>query len=82
MRMQERQTTSDGGRPLALVTGASSGIGLELARQGFEAMVAGKDHVIAGSRRNKAQVAGGRLLPEPARAAWRAAQTRPGEDDA
>jgi short-subunit dehydrogenase len=54
----------------------------EVARQGVEAMLVGKDHVIAGSRKNKAQVAGGRLLPEPARAALQAAQTKPGEDDA
>ena len=53
----------------------------EVARQGFEAMLAGKDHVVAGSRKNKAQVAGGRLLPETAKAAMHAAQTKPGEGD-
>jgi hypothetical protein len=30
----------------------------EVARDGFEALMAGKDHVIAGSGKNKAQVAG------------------------
>ncbi|HET9559638.1 MAG TPA: oxidoreductase, partial [Actinomycetota bacterium] len=37
----------------------------KLAEQGFEAMMAGKDHVIAGSPGNRAQVAGAKLLPEP-----------------
>jgi uncharacterized protein len=115
-------------RPLALVTGASSGIGLELARefarngfdvpvtalqpgptdteffdragmqdtrvagadkddpadvarQGFEAMMAGKDHVVAGSPKNKAQAAASRVLPETTRAAMHAAQTRPREGE-
>jgi short-subunit dehydrogenase len=49
----------------------------EVAKEGFEALMAGKDHVIAGSRRNKAQVAAGRVLSEPAKAAMHAAQTRP-----
>jgi short-subunit dehydrogenase len=53
----------------------------EVARDGFEAMLAGKDHVIAGSRKNKAQVAGGRLMPEKAKAAMHAAQTKPRADD-
>jgi short-subunit dehydrogenase len=53
----------------------------EVAKDGFEAVMAGKDHVIAGSVRNKAQVAGSRVLPEKARAAMQAAQTRPQSDD-
>ena len=52
-----------------------------VARQGFEAMLAGKDHVIAGSPKNKLQVAGGKLLPEKARAGLHAAQTRPRGDE-
>jgi short-subunit dehydrogenase len=52
----------------------------EVAKDGFEALMAGKDHVIAGSAKNKAQVAGGRLLPEKARAAMHAAQTKPQDD--
>jgi len=52
----------------------------EVAKDGFEALMAGKDHVIAGSAKNKAQVAGGRLLPEKARAAMHAAQTKPKDD--
>jgi uncharacterized protein len=49
----------------------------DVARQGFEAMMAGKDHVVAGSPKNKAQVANSRILPDKAKAAMHAAQTRP-----
>ena len=52
----------------------------EVARDGFEALMAGKDHVIAGSAKNRAQVAGGKILPEKARAAMHAAQTKPKDD--
>lgn len=62
-----------------MVTGASSGIGhelaKELARQGFDlvvvaeneaitAVLAGKDHVVTGSLRNKVQAVAGRVLPD------------------
>ena len=53
----------------------------EVARDGFEALMAGKDHVIAGSGKNTAQVAGAKLLPETTRAGLHAAQTRPGADE-
>jgi uncharacterized protein len=53
----------------------------EVAKQGFDALMAGKDHVVAGSLKNKAQVAGGRMLPESAKSAMHAAQTRPGTGD-
>jgi uncharacterized protein len=53
----------------------------EVAKDGFEALMAGKDHVIAGSAKNKAQVAGGKILPEKARAAMHAAQTKPDQRD-
>ena len=36
----------------------------EVARQAVEAMLAGKDHVITGSFRNKAQAVAGRVLPD------------------
>jgi short-subunit dehydrogenase len=52
----------------------------EVAKDGFEALLAGKDHVIAGSVKNKAQVAGAKPLPEKARAAMHAAQTKPKDD--
>ena len=50
----------------------------EAAREGFEALMAGKDHVVAGSMKNKAQVASGRVMPETAKAATQARQTEPG----
>jgi uncharacterized protein len=49
----------------------------EVAKDGFEALMAGKDRVIAGSAKNKAQVAAGKVLPETATAAVHAAQTKP-----
>jgi uncharacterized protein len=50
----------------------------EVAREGFEALVAGKDHVVAGSMKNKVQAASGRVLPETAKAATQARMTEPG----
>jgi short-subunit dehydrogenase len=53
-----------------------------VARQGFEALMAGKDHVIAGSFSNRVQ--GGliaRILPETAKARMHRAQTEPGSAD-
>ena len=50
----------------------------EVAREGFEALLAGKDKVIAGSAKNKAQAAAGRVLPETAKARVQAKQTEPG----
>jgi hypothetical protein len=40
----------------------------EVARQGFEALMAGKDHVVAGSFKNKVFAAAGRMMPETAAA--------------
>ena len=53
----------------------------EVAKEGFEALMAGKDHVIAGSAKNKAQVAAARVLPETAQAKVHAPQTKPGGGD-
>ena len=53
----------------------------EVAKDGFEALMAGKDHVIAGGVKNKAQVAGAKLMSEKARAAVHAAQTKPEPGD-
>jgi short-subunit dehydrogenase len=53
----------------------------EVAKDGFEALMAGKDRVVAGSAKNKAQVAAGKLLPETARARLHAVQTKPDQDD-
>jgi short-subunit dehydrogenase len=125
-----------GERKLALVTGASGGIGLELARQfadhdydavvvaeddatvtalmpgptdtdffdragiqdtpiydadkddpadvakdGFEALMAGKDRVVAGSMKNRMQTAAGKVLPERAKAAMHARMTEKNNND-
>jgi short-subunit dehydrogenase len=49
----------------------------EVARQGFEAMMAGKDHVVAGSFRNRVQAGAARVLPERASAAAHARMAKP-----
>ncbi len=53
----------------------------DVAKDGFEALMAGKDHVVAGSAKNKAQVASSRVMPERAQAAAHALQTKPRDDD-
>ena len=50
----------------------------EVAREGFDALMAGKGHVVAGSAKNKAQAAAAKVLPEPAKASVQAEQTEPG----
>jgi short-subunit dehydrogenase len=50
----------------------------EVAKEGFEAMMAGKDHVVAGSFKNKVQAAAGYALPDPLVAKAHAAQSAPG----
>jgi short-subunit dehydrogenase len=52
----------------------------DVARDGFEALMAGKSQVVAGSAKNKAQVAGAKLMPDQARAAVHARMTKPEED--
>jgi len=49
-----------------------------LAREGFEALPAGQDKVVAGSAKNKVQAASGRVLPETRKAATQAQMTEPG----
>jgi len=49
-----------------------------VAKQGFEAMMRGKDKVIAGSLRSKLEGLVGELLPEPTKAKMQAGQTRHG----
>ena len=49
----------------------------EVARDGFEALMAGKDHVIAGSVKNTAQVVASKVLPDRAKAAMHARLTEP-----
>lgn len=50
----------------------------EVAKDGFEALMAGKDHVVAGSIKNKLQAAAGYALPDPLVAKAHASQSAPG----
>jgi short-subunit dehydrogenase len=52
----------------------------DVARDGFEALMAGQSQVVAGSVKNKVQVAGAKLMPDQARAAVHARMTKPEED--
>ena len=50
----------------------------DVARDGFEALMTGKDHVVAGSNRNKAQVVAARVLPDTVVASMHGALSKPG----
>jgi short-subunit dehydrogenase len=50
----------------------------DVARKGFEAMMEGRDKVIAASLKSKVEGYAGEILPEPAKAAMQAGQTKPG----
>jgi short-subunit dehydrogenase len=50
----------------------------EVAKEGFEALMAGKDHVVAGSFKNKLQAAAGYALPDPVVASAHAKMSEPG----
>jgi short-subunit dehydrogenase len=50
----------------------------DVARQGFEAMLAGKDHVIAGSLKVKAQAAAAQITPETIKAEQHRKMAEPG----
>ncbi|HEX6601286.1 MAG TPA: hypothetical protein VF030_01460, partial [Solirubrobacterales bacterium] len=49
----------------------------EVARQGFEALMNDKERVVAGSFKNKAQVAAGKLMPDSVKAAMHRKQAQP-----
>jgi short-subunit dehydrogenase len=49
----------------------------EVARDGFEALMAGKDHVVGGSTKNKAQATASKLMTDPMKAALHARMTKP-----
>jgi short-subunit dehydrogenase len=51
---------------------------VEVARQGFEALMEGKDHVVAGSFKNKMQAVAGHALPDPMVAEMHRKQSEPG----
>jgi short-subunit dehydrogenase len=53
----------------------------EVARDGFGALMAGKDHVVAGSTKNRAQAAAAKVLPDKVAAAAHAPMSRPGSGE-
>jgi short-subunit dehydrogenase len=53
----------------------------EVAADGFEALMAGKDHVIAGSAKNKVQAVAGKFMSDPAKAAVHAKMTKPKSEE-
>lgn len=50
----------------------------EVARQGFEALMAGKERVVGGSFKNKVQVAASRVMPDKAKAELHRKMAEPG----
>jgi short-subunit dehydrogenase len=50
----------------------------EVAREGFEALIAGKDHIVAGPFKNKLQATMSHVLPDTAAARMRRKQSEPG----
>jgi uncharacterized protein len=53
----------------------------EVAKDALEALMAGKDHVVAGSVRNKAMAGGSSLTPEAASARTMGQMTKPGSGE-
>lgn len=53
----------------------------DVACDGFEAMMAGKDHVVAGSTKNKVQAATATVLPDAAVAKGHTKMSEPGSGD-
>jgi short-subunit dehydrogenase len=54
----------------------------DVAREGFEALMKGKDHVVAASFKEKVQVVLGQVTPETAKAEMHRKQTEPGSASA
>jgi short-subunit dehydrogenase len=50
----------------------------DVARQGFEALMAGRDKVVAGSPKNKLQTAAAQVIPDRATAALQGSMVKPG----
>jgi uncharacterized protein len=53
----------------------------EVARDGFEALMVGKDHVVAGSFKNKIQAAVSHIIPDTVAAKIHRKQSEPGSAD-
>jgi short-subunit dehydrogenase len=50
----------------------------EVARQGFQALMAGRDHVVAGALKSKVQSTAAKVMPEKTKAKLQAGMTEPG----
>ena len=50
----------------------------QVAQQGFEALMKGDDHVVAGSLKNKVQAIAGKVAPDPVKAKMMRTMTEPG----
>ncbi len=50
----------------------------QVAREGFEALMAGNDHVVAGSAKNKMQAAATKFMPEQTKAEMHRGMAEPG----
>ena len=53
----------------------------DVARDGFEALMAGKAHVVSGSPPNRLQTTLAKVLPETVTATVHGAQAKPGDTD-
>jgi uncharacterized protein len=53
----------------------------DVAREGFEALIEGKDHVVAGSFKNKLQSTMAHILPDTVMAGMHRKQTEPGSGE-
>jgi short-subunit dehydrogenase len=51
-----------------------------VARQGYEALMSGQDHVVAGSAKNRVQATGAKLMPQAAKAKMQSKMTQPDGD--
>jgi short-subunit dehydrogenase len=51
---------------------------VKVAEQGYDALMAGKDHVVAGAAKNKAQAVAGHVLPDTAMARQHRGMSEPG----
>lgn len=53
----------------------------KVAQQGFDALMKGDDHVVAGSLKNKVQAVAGKVAPDPVKAKMMRTMTEPGSAD-
>ena len=53
----------------------------DVAREGYEALMAGKDHIVAGSFKNKVQATVSHIVPDTVAAGVHRKQSEPGSAD-